>query len=293
MYFIVLFISYILCARIYYLYYFSPSSKVISNFYLNETIQNQDFCEKQPPYLTILVFSIAECIDKRQVIRETWGNVNHYPEKMKRFKVLFLLFKRPSIILNDKVKSEGEMYKDILLFDFTESYFHSMYKIMSGYIWIQEHCPGTQFIAKADDDVLLDIVMLLNKLYQNMDKKDEAIFGSSVKFGHTKRFGKHPVSYKAYPFIMYPRYCIGPLYVMSSEMAFRTIHPSSRLTFVWPEDVFLTGIVREVLKFNIIELKLEENVNSSEFPSNVSVAFYELKPSEIRDTWTKLQNKDV
>ena len=66
--------------------------------------------------------------------------------------------------VQDKVKLEAEIYKDIVQEDFIDSYKNLTYKGIMAMKWISEFCPHARYILKVDDDIITNLIMLLRHI---------------------------------------------------------------------------------------------------------------------------------
>ena len=81
-------------------------------FLINEPTK----CEKNIPFLVILISTTHKEFDARQAIRETWGDENNF--KGIKIATLFLLGKNADPVLNQMVEQESQIFHDISVEDF-------------------------------------------------------------------------------------------------------------------------------------------------------------------------------
>ena len=79
-------------------------------------------------------------------------------------KLVFLLAEANSLEEKDAVRVEHEHHRDLLQVSDPESYSRLAYKTLSGLIWTKLFCGKARFVAKTDDDALLDLDLLLARL---------------------------------------------------------------------------------------------------------------------------------
>ena len=97
-----------------------------------------------------------------------------------------------------------------------------------------------------DDDVLLNIPKLINllKSHSNDTKKNTIICRGIGAKPVRKPSSKWYIPWYLYPDDKYPRYCYGPMYILSvsSIKKLTWLFESEFKNFLWIEDVYLTGI---------------------------------------------------
>ena len=79
-------------------------------------------------------------------------------------KLVFLLAEPTSLEEKDAVRLEHHHHRDLLQISDPESYGRLAYKTLSGLIWTKLFCRKARFVAKTDDDALLDLDLLLAQL---------------------------------------------------------------------------------------------------------------------------------
>lgn len=162
--------------------------------------------------MVIVVVSKMTVGNKRQMIRETWGNTLH--QKQYNFRVFFLAGKSN----NDLVEQENNNYGDIIQTDITEDYYTLTEKTIALLGWAAEFCPNAQYVFKSDDDVFLHVRRIMNQIEQ-IDASDSVIIGKCVVTEPFRFTSKWALTYEEYPFSKFPTYCAGPGYMMSMEAA--------------------------------------------------------------------------
>ncbi|KAI3368687.1 hypothetical protein L3Q82_025680, partial [Scortum barcoo] len=110
-------------------------------------------------YLLMVIKSVATQHDRREAIRKTWGKEQVVGGK--RIKTLFLLGKPSNEAERANhqklVEYEDYIYRDILQWDFLDSFFNLTLKETHFLKWFHTYCPGVQFVFKGDDDVFVSV----------------------------------------------------------------------------------------------------------------------------------------
>ena len=114
-----------------------------------------------------------------------------------------------------KLKKEHEKFKDILLFNFVDSYKNKTYKDLGTFHWTLKNCKGTKFVLKMDEDSAVDPFHLPIFLDHFIDLATPFLL---CKFEEFKKPERNPksgrfVSFQRYPYEYYPKYCSGKVYV--------------------------------------------------------------------------------
>jgi beta-1,3-galactosyltransferase 1 len=66
--------------------------------------------------------------------------------------------------IQEKLKLEADIYKDIVQEDFIDAYRNITYKGIMAMKWIAEFCPSAKYILKVDDDIISNLFILLRHL---------------------------------------------------------------------------------------------------------------------------------
>ncbi|KAK7929754.1 hypothetical protein WMY93_006149 [Mugilogobius chulae] len=154
---------------------FNLFPKLFQDFLLNAHCKSYPFLINQPkvcedkPFLLLVVKTLVPHFERRQAIRETWGKVGKVSDRT--VATVFLLGKalpednNPD--LEDLLRHEAEMHRDILQWDFRDTFLNLTLKDVLFLDWFSSFCPDAQFVFKGDDDVFVntpDIINFLQKL---------------------------------------------------------------------------------------------------------------------------------
>ncbi|KAI5623950.1 UDP-GlcNAc:betaGal beta-1,3-N-acetylglucosaminyltransferase 9 [Silurus asotus] len=198
---------------------------------------------KGAPYLLIAIKSVAVDFDKRQVVRRTWGKEG---EALKGINIItvFLLGVPQNVTalpLWDRLLAyESHAFKDILLWDFEDTFFNLTLKETHFLRWVNSSCSNIKFIFKGDVDVYVNIENILEMLAGR--QADEDLFVGDIIF-HAKPIRRRDSKYFVPEFIygqgIYPSYAGGGGFVMSGHTALR-LHAACKEVELFPiDDVFL------------------------------------------------------
>ncbi|XP_073707124.1 UDP-GlcNAc:betaGal beta-1,3-N-acetylglucosaminyltransferase 9-like [Garra rufa] len=195
------------------------------------------------PYMLIAIKSVAMDFDKRQVVRRTWGRESASQKNMniKRVFLLGVPQNQTALPLWDKLLGyESHTFRDILLWDFEDTFFNLTLKEIHFLQWINVSCPKVKFIFKGDADVYVNIDNILEMLEGQEINKDLFVGDIIV---HAKPIRRRNSKYYVPEFIygqgIYPSYAGGGGFVMSGHTALK-LHLACQEVELFPiDDVFL------------------------------------------------------
>ncbi|XP_075997966.1 UDP-GlcNAc:betaGal beta-1,3-N-acetylglucosaminyltransferase 9 isoform X2 [Genypterus blacodes] len=194
-------------------------------------------------YMLIAVKSVAADFDKRQVVRRTWGKAGLFENGLS-IRTVFLLGvprNRSALPLWDRLLAyESQTFRDILLWDFDDTFFNLTLKETHFLEWVNTSCPDVRFIFKGDADVYVNIDNILEMLQGR--NSDEDFFVGDIIF-HAKPIRRRSSKYYVPEFVygagLYPSYAGGGGFVMSGYTA-RKLSAACQQVELFPiDDVFL------------------------------------------------------
>jgi hypothetical protein len=113
---------------------------------------------KQKVFVIVYVHSAPENLKRRLSLRETW-------QRRSMFKhVRFVFMMGYAKHLQNKLKLEADIYKDIVQEDFIDAYRNITYKGIMAMKWISQYCSHAKYILKVDDDIVSNFFILLRHL---------------------------------------------------------------------------------------------------------------------------------
>ncbi|XP_034734766.1 UDP-GlcNAc:betaGal beta-1,3-N-acetylglucosaminyltransferase 9 isoform X2 [Etheostoma cragini] len=195
------------------------------------------------PYMLIAVKSIPADFDKRQVVRRTWGKEGLFKNGVS-IRTVFLLGvprNRTALPLWDRLLTyESQTFKDILLWDFEDTFFNLTLKETHFLKWVNSSCPRVKFIFKGDADVYVNVENILEMLQGQ--KPDTDLFVGDIII-HAKPIRRRSSKYYVPEFIygggLYPNYAGGGGFVMSGHTARRLSSACQQVELFPIDDVFL------------------------------------------------------
>uniref|UniRef100_A0A672R8U6 Hexosyltransferase n=1 Tax=Sinocyclocheilus grahami TaxID=75366 RepID=A0A672R8U6_SINGR len=129
--------------------------------------------DSKTPFLLMAIKSQVGNFENRQAIRETWGRRDRVRGdgggRSWFVRTIFLLARQdtetgPHPDLSSLLKLESSTHRDILLWDFKDTFFNLTLKDVLFWDWLSKHCSHVHFIFKGDDDVFVRTKALLDYL---------------------------------------------------------------------------------------------------------------------------------
>lgn len=149
----------------------------------------------------------------RSVIRRTWGKV------IKPLFLLGLTRKRSDNnddeIMMDSIQNEAQLFNDIIVEDFIDSYQNLTIKTAFVFKHFVTHFQDSKFLLKIDDDVALNVDNLYKFLNSNEVTGNEIIGAQGISESpHRDPNSKWFIPYWMYSDDKFPEYLDGPAYLI-------------------------------------------------------------------------------
>ncbi|XP_060782717.1 N-acetyllactosaminide beta-1,3-N-acetylglucosaminyltransferase 2 [Neoarius graeffei] len=217
-------------------------------------IDQPGLCAKmaEAPKLLLAIKSQVPNFRNRQAIRMTWGYsglLKGQVGKGGRVHRVFLLGKIDEALSKD-IEKESEMYNDIIMWDFMDTFFNLTLKDILFWDWFSKHCQNARFVLKGDDDVFVRTPALLDYL-ENQEKlhlkrhgyakkMDDFVIGDIITSAIPRRSetNKYFIPESFYEG-MYPTYPGGGGVVYSGALVPRLLQVSRRVHLFPIDDVYL------------------------------------------------------
>ncbi|XP_064541981.1 beta-1,3-galactosyltransferase 5-like [Drosophila montana] len=227
-----------------------------------------DYVIKQPPCkphtrALIMVHSAPLNIDKRSVIRRTWGSPSVISTSSP-LRLFFLIGAVGDDAMQSMLLAEHTRHGDLLQGNFLDGYFNLTYKHVMALKWFHTRCEQAQLLVKVDDDIYLNTPQLLehlrspfptdsileqtpseNLLLCAIRNRDRVIRSYSSKWR---------VSFWEYSGRYYPPFCPGFAVFYSSDVVRRLYLAAQRSSFFKLDDVFVTGLLSKRSNITITDL---------------------------------------
>ncbi|XP_025105300.1 beta-1,3-galactosyltransferase 1-like [Pomacea canaliculata] len=234
--------------------FFRLRPHVVNSFVPELLIQASPLCPEDVPCLLFAVPSVPEHSEQREAIRNTWGSLargGSWPRRSGpsyEMKVVFFLGVRSEANMTE-LKAESELYGDIVMGDFVDSYRNLSVKIGFALHWSVTYCKNAQTFIKVDEDTFVN-VPLLSDVLNNVSKQHERyVLGYRHAYSkpYVVRQGQWKVEEDAYPLQFFPAYMYGHSYAISHRAISDLVTAYQHMPLVRVEDAFFTGILTKTM----------------------------------------------
>ena len=192
---------------------------------------------------------------QRDAIRVTWGSPLHRRVAEPDIRLAFMLGRDrwcTGVVgssCSEAVRRESRLYRDVVVADFEDTYRSLSLKSLSGLVWARRHCRAASYIVKVDDDVYMRPELLPHVRQLISQSSDHVIVGSLNVNSSVQRRGLWRVDERAFPELVFPPYCSGNMYAMTSSVADRLLEVAATTVgepapAPFPlEDVYITALL--------------------------------------------------
>ncbi|XP_045905359.1 N-acetyllactosaminide beta-1,3-N-acetylglucosaminyltransferase 2a [Micropterus dolomieu] len=207
-------------------------------------INQLHICDEKP-FLLLAVKSLIPHFDRRQAIRETWGRAGVIANQT--VVTVFLLGNTLAVDhfpdLVGMLGHEAALHKDLLQWDYRDTFFNLTLKEVLFLEWFSQNCPHAKYILKGDDDVFVNTLRVIDHLEGLSEVKAKDLFIGDVisnAYPHRDRKLKYFIPESVFEG-QYPPYAGGGGYLFSGELALRLYNISQQVVFYPIDDVY-TGM---------------------------------------------------
>lgn len=195
------------------------------------------------------------------------------------------------------VRDEWERYGDVIVDDLQESYLKLTVKTLRMLKWVLHNCPSAKYIVKMDDDVFLNVPYLMSYLVHQSPQNSQLIAGHVYKGikpdrDYTSKWFTPSAVWEADKL---PDFVAGFCYILGMKAARDLFEASKTKQLFHLEDVFLTGIVRSSLNYELSNpgkintmLYWYQHMYGSDWPYSQFI-IHQVSPAQFR-CWTRGQN---
>ncbi|XP_007890546.1 N-acetyllactosaminide beta-1,3-N-acetylglucosaminyltransferase 2 [Callorhinchus milii] len=254
-------------------------------------------CQNKPTLL-LAIKSLESHFDRRQAIRQSWGKETTIGNQT--IVRVFLLGKASASDdfpnLSNMLQFESSQHKDILLWDYRDTFFNLTLKEIFFLKWVSKSCPDVHYIFKGDDDVFVNTVYMVDYL-ETLDKeKAKDLFVGDVITNagpHREKKLKYYVPENVFEG-MYPPYAGGGGFLYSGYLAKRLYNATHQVTLYPIDDVYTgmclrkLGLAPEKHKgFRTFDIMQKDRQNICAYRNLILV--HSRNPQEMIRIWNKLQ----
>ncbi|KAM9847695.1 N-acetyllactosaminide beta-1,3-N-acetylglucosaminyltransferase 2 [Aulostomus maculatus] len=264
-------------------------------------VDQPDIC-KEPPFLLLAVKSLAPHFDRRQAIRQSWGQAGVIGNQT--VVTIFLLGNATAgdhhPDLSEILHYESVRHRDIIQWDYRDSFFNLTVKEVLFLNWIQTRCSGARFIFKGDDDVFVNTYRILDFLQGLSESKARDLFVGDVITNagpHRDKKVKYFIPESMYTGT-YPPYAGGGGYLYSGDIAARLQNASQHVA-LYPIDDVYTGMCLRKLGLAPTKHKgfrtfnIEEKYRSNPCAYKSLMLVHPRTPQEMIQIWSWLNQPDL
>ncbi|XP_072135232.1 UDP-GlcNAc:betaGal beta-1,3-N-acetylglucosaminyltransferase 9 [Mobula birostris] len=210
----------------------------------SQIINQEDKCRKVngEPLLLVSIKSKAEEFERREVARKTWAQEGRVRGLHVRRLFLLAIPTNQSALASWSrlLELESQVYRDILLWDFQDTFFNLTLKEIHFLKWLDRFCPTAEFIFKGDDDVFVNVENIADFLL-DADPMEDLFVGHIIDQALPIRSNrsKYYIPEMMYGSGVYPVYAGGGGFLMSGHTAGRLYGASKEVDLFPIDDVFL------------------------------------------------------
>ncbi|XP_025054218.1 UDP-GlcNAc:betaGal beta-1,3-N-acetylglucosaminyltransferase 9 isoform X1 [Alligator sinensis] len=201
-------------------------------------------CRRTPggPFLLIAIKSVVEDFDRREIVRKTWGREGlvHGAQVQRVFLLGIPKNKSALATWETLIHQESQTYRDILLWDFMDTFFNLTLKEIHFLNWANEFCSNVNFIFKGDNDVFVNVENIIDFL-ERRDPTEDLFVGDIIYNAHPIRMrkSKYYIPETMYGLGMYPAYAGGGGFLLSSQTMKKLSEACKEVELFPIDDVFL------------------------------------------------------
>lgn len=187
------------------------------------------------------VISAAGNVEKREIIRETWG-------RHLKGRLAFFVGLTGNPIIQEAIEDESYVHEDMVQIGAVDRYVNMPLKAVGALSWIHQHCPKIRHVLKVDDDVYVNTDALLRVLKDLPEEKDrQVIYGVIHHNVEPQRDdgSKWKISFDEWPWESYPPYFSGGSVLIPGRTIGPLLAAAEVTPYLWIDDIYLSGLLAE------------------------------------------------
>ena len=204
-------------------------------------------------FLVILVTSHLAHIDRRLLIRATWGKDSAFKSRWKTIFVVGKSNQTNKIKTEEVYKLENAVHGDLLKLDFVEDFYNLSHKVWKSFNWVLNNVMFS-YLLKVDDDVFVNVPQLLIFLKSASTPTFKLYVGNCHAKARVRRKGRYAVSKKDYSNKYYPSYCSGGGFILSKDVVHDVVEHYNQQEALVIDDVYV-GLLIQRTGVNITHYK--------------------------------------
>lgn len=210
-------------------------------------LNNENICSdsKNVSYIMI-VHTATEHFNQRNLIRETWG------QRKLNIRIVFVLGETANNHTQDMLNFECKQNKDMVQGNFLDSYHNLTHKAVLGLRWVSEYCAHARYVVKVDDDVFLNVFRISEFLGTGITPRKNIwcelrdVGYSRIQRDDRWKWKVEEDDFKNFTFFPFS-HCTGGFVIYTSDLVQDLFIASNIVPFFWIDDVYVTGMLTEVL----------------------------------------------
>ncbi|KAG9348376.1 hypothetical protein JZ751_002111 [Albula glossodonta] len=249
-------------------------------------------------FLLFAIKSVPKNFERRQVVRQTWGQEGLHEGGM-RVRTVFLLGRPPPVDpdLAALLTFEAQHFGDILQWDFQESLYNLSLKENAFLVWAVRRCPRVSFIFKGDDDVFANTPAMLAYLLSLPRVKADKLYAGHVVTNASPFRDAKSKYYVPQTFYEggYPAYAGGGGFVFSGSLLGPLLRLSQFIPFFPIDDVYTgmcfqaLGIAPEAHKgFQTFDIREQDRGNACAHRNLIVV--HQRSPQQTLQLWKDMHS---
>ena len=200
--------------------------------------------------MIIMVTSSPMNTEKRDSIRKTWGRGWYNQVDLPKYRTFFQLGVSQDQRIHKLAVEEFATNRDIVIGDFTDTFYALPVKVLMGFKWASSHCKF-KYLFKIDDDVFVHIPRTfeyLNRWYV----PSKGLYTGHVQFKTgPSRDGKYKITMREYPLKFYPAFVSGGGILLSTDVVEAMVRKFNVSNYFKLDDVFVGMLALQVGVFPI------------------------------------------
>ncbi|XP_065648213.1 N-acetyllactosaminide beta-1,3-N-acetylglucosaminyltransferase 4 isoform X2 [Hydra vulgaris] len=169
-------------------------------------------------YTTVIIISShVNYRNRRNMIRESWGNSNNWITNEK-YLVVFFVARITDAKATIQMADESKVQKDIVFVDIIEDFYLLTKKVIIELMWAKKNVKFKTLL-KGDDDTFINIDNIIN-FVKSIDITD-GYFGNVIYNGRVKRYGRYGMSKIEFENDYYHPYCSGGGFILTNSSVYK------------------------------------------------------------------------
>ncbi|KAK8802006.1 hypothetical protein WA158_006401 [Blastocystis sp. Blastoise] len=211
-------------------------------------LHNEHFCDSNPFILFIHPMS-AKDLKIRQAIRKTFGSIVSVDNIT--IKHLFIMGQSIDPYEDRFLEEEEQKYKDIVVYNFQNSFLNVTLNVLLGMKWSLQYCPHTQYFIRSDGDTWVNILNLVRVQLPHFAIQNHKNIYAGFEIQNNKPIrvpqSRYYISNDIYSPTVFPPYPTGCFYIFSMDVIKLFLNASHTVKPVlYFDDVYLGLLNKQV-----------------------------------------------